>query len=79
MRLGERVRVSQPKTMWTRVLSLNPVRVWSLTLNLHPHQNKGLRVGKVMTKMAMHPGPVGTRRGTGAASAKEEIVVVGRL
>ena len=65
--------------MWTRVLSLNPGRVWNSILNLYPHQNKGLRVGRVTTILAMHPEPVGTREETGADLAKEEIVVVGRL
>ena len=76
--LDERVHVSQPKTMWTRVLSLNLGRMRDTILFL-TRQNKGLRVGRVTTILAMHPEPVGTRKGTGAALAKEEIVVVGRL
>ena len=79
MLLDERVHVSQPKTMWTRVLSLNLGRMRDPILFPYPHQNKGLRVGRVTTILAMHPEPVGIRKGTGAASAKEGIVVVGRL
>ena len=79
MLLDERVRVSQPKTMWTRVLSLNLGRMQDTILFLDPHQKKGSRVGRVTMIMARHPEPVGMRGGTGAALAKEEIVVVGRL